>query len=209
LPLAAAEGPRFLGGGGSFLMLDESTPGGGGAEPGPGEPAPTPVPPPQQYTTQELFWLKLTQNYTFSGTIEAETGHPFSPLEWEAHTRPLPALQLWWRGNLDVYGDGIGYQNISLNWRPAPTLSVRGEWRTASDSKQDFLDLGIAYSLGRIGLEGRSRYNLGEDTFVENRISVKYTSQCWDVTLGYVRWTEDYEYSLLISLKGIGTVLKL
>jgi hypothetical protein len=206
-PVATAEGPRFLGGGGSFLALDEAARVKAGAEPEEAAQAATPAP--AQYTTQELFWLKFSQNYTFSGTADAEAGHPFSALEWEAHTRPLPALELWWRGNMDVYGNGIGYQNVALHWLPATNATVRGEWRSSRDSKQDFLDLGATYSLGRIGLEGRSRYNYSEDTFVENRISVKYTSQCWDVTVGYVHWTQDYEFTLLISLKGIGTVVKL
>jgi LPS-assembly protein len=206
-PVAGAEGPRFLGGGGSFLALDESVGINAGAEHGEGAPAALPAPP--QYTTQELFWLKLSQNYTFAGTAEAEAGRNFSALEWEAHTRPLPVLELWWRGNLDVYGNGIGYQNVALHWIPVSNASVRGEWRSSRDSKQDFLDLGVTYSLGRIGLEGRSRYNYGEDTFVENRINFKYSSQCWDVTVGYVHWTEDYEFTLLVSLKGIGTVVKL
>ena len=29
------------------------------------------------------------------------------------------------------------------------------------------------------------------------------------MTLGYVKWTDTYEYSLLFSLKGIGTIVKI
>lgn len=162
-----------------------------------------------RYSTQEVLWLKFSQRYTFDEESRAVAGEPFSAVEWEARSRPMSGLEMWWRGNFDVYGDGIGYQNVSLTWKPSAIASLRAEWRTARDSNQDFLDLGGTLSLGRIGLEGRSRYNLAEDTFVENRASVKYTSQCWDITLGYVRWTDEYEYSLLLSLKGIGTVVKI
>ena len=90
-----------------------------------------------------------------------------------------------------------------------PYRSLRGEWRTTRDSLQDFLDVGGELTLGAFGFAARSRYNLAQEVFVENRLSVKYTSQCWDVTIGYVDWTDRYEYSLLISLKGIGTVVKM
>jgi hypothetical protein len=162
-----------------------------------------------KFTTQELLWLKFSQRYTFDEESQSTAGEPFSAIDWDARSRPLSGLEVWWRGNFDVYGDGIGYQNLSLTWKPSKIGSLRAEWRTARDSNQDFLDLGANLALGRFALEGRSRYNLDEDTFVENRASVKYSSQCWDLTFGYVRWTDEYEYSVLLSLKGIGTVVKI
>ncbi len=162
----------------------------------------------QRAKTQELLWVKLSQSYTIdSGTTD--DGQPFSDVEWEARARPLTGLDITWRGNVDIYGDGIGYHNLSMTWKASDNASVRADWRATRDSTQDFLDLGGTVSLGRIGLEGRSRYSLAEDAFVENRASVKYTSQCWDVTVEYVRWTDDYEYKLMVSLKGIGTVVKI
>jgi len=160
-------------------------------------------------TTQELLWLKLSQNYSFDPSAEVVPGQPFSPLEWEARTRPLTGLEVLWRGNFDVYGKGLGYQNLSLSWKATGNASLQGDWRSTRDSNQDFLDLGGNVSLGHFDVHARSRYNLAEKTFVENRITIKYVSQCWDVTLGFVKWTQDYEYSLLFSLKGIGTIIKI
>jgi LPS-assembly protein len=168
---------------------------------------PVDVAPPPLSVTRELLWVKLSQSYSLKD--EDTGGRPFSPVEWEARTAPGRGLEFSWRGNFDVYGEGIGFQDVSLRWAPSTAASVAGEWRTTRDSTQDFLDLGGELTLGRFYLTGRSRYNLNEDNFVENRVSVKYTSQCWDVTLGYVWWTDLVEYSLLVSLKGIGTVLKL
>jgi len=163
----------------------------------------------QMTTTQELLRVKLSQNYTFDGDTAAVEGEAFSAVEWEARTRPLKGLEITWRGNYDVYGKGLGYQNLSLNWKMIGNSSLHGDWRSTRDSDQDFLDLGGNIAFGRIDVQGRSRYNLTEKTFVENRISIKYLSQCWDITLGYVRWTDTYEYSLLFSLKGIGTIVKI
>ena len=160
-------------------------------------------------TTQELLWIKLSQNYTFDYGTAIDTGQPFSALEWEARTRPLAGLEIDWRGNYDIYGSGIGYQNISLSWSFLDNASLRGEWRSTRGSDQDFIDLGGTVALGRIGLQARSRYNLAESTFVENRVDFKYTSQCWDVALNFVRWTTTYEYSITFSLKGIGTIIKI
>ena len=165
--------------------------------------------PGQLTTTQELLWVKLSQNYTFGSGTVIDGGESFSAVEWEARTKPLTGLEITWRGNFDVYGKGIGYHNLSLNWQIMGNASLRGDWRSTRDSTQDFLDLGGNVSLGRFDVLLRTRYNLAETTFVENRIGLKYASQCWDVTLGYVHWTNTYEYSLLFSLKGIGTILKI
>lgn len=162
-----------------------------------------------QRTTQELLWFKISQSYDFGDEATAVAGRPFSALEWETRTGILSGLEVSWRGNVDAYGEGIGYQNVSLTWKPAASASIRADWRTARGSNQDFLDLGASLSLGGVSLDGRSRFNLAEETFVENRVNLKYASQCWELALGYVRWTDDYEYSLLLSLKGLGTLVKI
>jgi hypothetical protein len=184
-----------------------AAPGGPAGTPGAGGPGGAALQP--QFSTEELLWLRLSQTYNLDEESRATPGQAFSAIEWDARARPGSKLELSWRGNFDVYGEGIGYQNVSVFWRPVPIASVRAEWRTARDSNQDFLDVSGTLGLGRIGLEGRSRYNLAESTFVENRASIKYTSQCWDVTLGYVRWTDEYQYTILMSLKGIGTVVRI
>jgi hypothetical protein len=168
---------------------------------------------PERFTTQELLWVRLSQSYTLeqgpAATTTTTESKSLSPVQWEARSRPLPSLELWWKGNFDVYGAGVGYQNVSLSWKPAPWASLRGEWRTVRDSPQDFLDLGVSLGTAPARLEARSRYNLSQETFVENRVGVTWTSQCWEVTLGYVRWPDDFEYSVQLSLKGIGTVVRL
>ncbi len=163
----------------------------------------------QLTTTQELLWVKLSQYYTIGGGAGVDAEEAFSPVEWEARTKPLTGMEVTWRGNYDVYGNGIGYQNLSLIWNLTGGAALQGDWRTTRDSTQDFLDLGGTFSLDRFDVQLRSRYNLAEKLFVENRIGLKYASQCWDVTLGYVHWTDTYEYSLLFSLKGIGTIVKI
>jgi hypothetical protein len=163
----------------------------------------------QLTTTQELLWVKLSQNYTFDSGKATPTDPSFTPVEWEVRTRPLTGLEVLYRGNFDVYGQGVGYQNLSLTWRVDARSSLQADWRTTRDSNQDFLDVGGNVTLGRFDLQARSRYNIAETTFVENRLNIKYVSQCWDVTLGVVKWTESYEYSLLFSLKGIGTIVRI
>jgi len=159
--------------------------------------------------TQELLWVKLSQSYTFDKQTAPIPGESFSAVEWEARTQPMAGVELTWRGNFDVYGKGVGYQNLSVQLKPALNTSVHFDWRATRDSDQDFLDLGGTFSLWHIDLSARSRYNLAEKAFVENRIGIKYVSQCWDVTLGYVKWATDYQYILTFALKGIGTIVKI
>ena len=161
------------------------------------------------FTTREVFWVKLSQTYALDESLSAVPDQRFSPLEWDARSRLRHELEVAWRGNFDVYGDGVGYQNLALAWKPSDVVTVTTEWRTARESTQDFIDVGASLELGSVHLDGRSRYNLSEDTFLENRIDAKYTSQCWDIAVGYVRWPDDFQFMVQLSLKGIGTVLKL
>jgi LPS-assembly protein len=161
------------------------------------------------FTTQELFWFKLSQIYALDEKEIAAMGHAFSPIEWEARTRPIPSIDLWWKGNYDIYQRYVGYQSLALTWRPIDLATLQGEYRSARGSNQDFLDIGATLGVARFSVEGRSRYNLADKTFVENRLFVKYSSQCWDVAVGYVKWTTDFQYTLQFSLKGIGTIVKI
>lgn len=158
-------------------------------------------------TTQELLWIKLSQNYTFDSSRATVAGQSFSAVEWEARTRPLSGLEISWRGDYDVYGKGVGYHNLSLIWSASGSAWFQGDWRSTRESNQDFLDLGGNYSFRRIDVHARGRYNLAEKSFIEKQISLKYSSQCWDVTISYVKWTTDYQFSLTFSLKGIGTIV--
>jgi LPS-assembly protein len=160
------------------------------------------------FRTEELVWVRLSQSYIFDREVVDVTGQALSPVEWESRTRPWPGLEISWKGNWSVYGEGVGYQNVAGTWKALDLLTLNAEWRTTKGANQDFLDLGLTVPFTRMSLEGRSRYNLDETTFVENRVAVKYLSQCWDIAFAYVKWPNDYEYSIQLSLKGIGTIVK-
>ena len=55
----------------------------------------------------------------------------------------------------------------------------------------------------------RSRYNIELSEFIENSVFVKYLSQCWDISFGYVNWPDRSEFRVQVGLKGIGTVFGL
>ncbi len=50
---------------------------------------------------------------------------------------------------------------------------------------------------------------MDEEEFIENHAFLKYSSQCWEVSTGYVQWPGEYEFRLQIGLKGIGTVFEM
>ena len=109
--------------------------------------------PGQLGTTQELLWVKLSQNYTFdeaasdrrgAGLFGRGVGGPHAA----AHGAGSP-----WRGNFDVYGQGFGYQNLSLAWRVTDRSSLQADWRSTRDSTQDFLDLGGKVPLGGVEIQ--------------------------------------------------------
>ena len=98
----------------------------------------------------------------------------FSAVEWEARTRPLTGLEITWRGNFDVYGKGVGL--------PECLALLEGRRRLAAGGLAHHARLRPGFPrprrhllLGRFDIQARSRYNLAETTFVENRINVKYS----------------------------------
>ncbi len=164
------------------------------------------APPATRYRTKTFMRVKLFQSYDFEPEDREGEGR-VSPLEWEASTYPTGTLDIIWKGNYDFDAHGVGFQNLALIWRPGAKTVFRGEWRTAKTGAPDFIDLETSFFLWNLGLEGRSRYNLDDEEFIENRGAVKYLSQCWEVRVEYIRWPDMYEYRFQVSLKGLGTIL--
>ncbi len=154
--------------------------------------------------TRELMRVRLSQSYDF----DAEE-RPFSDMSWDVLGRPSQAWDLRWRGNYDFYESEIGNQSVSANWRSRRGMSLRGEWRSSNRGGSDFLDLWAKVPFGKWFWDLRSRYNIDQDEFIENSVSIKYTSQCWDVTAGYVNWPDENEVRFELGLKGIGNVISL
>ena len=142
-------------------------------------------------TTQELLWLKLSQNYTFDDSSDDRRGtglfrHRVGGAHPAAHGAGSPMA-----GQLRRLRPGLRVPEALAGLESHGPLSLQGEWRSTRDSTQDSLDLGGKFPLWGIEFQARSRYNLAEKTFVENRLGLKYASQCWDMTLGYVDWTDN------------------
>ena len=154
--------------------------------------------------TRELLRVRLSQSYDFDAEEQ-----PFSNMAWDVVGRPSQAWDLWWRGDYDFYESEIGSQSVSANWRSRRGMTLRGEWRSSNRGGSEFLDLWAKVPLGNWFWDLRSRYNIDQDEFIENSVSIKYTSQCWDVTAGYVNWPDENEVRFELGLKGIGNVISL
>lgn len=161
-----------------------------------------------RFRTDELLRVKLSQTYDFDAPEVGGETRPFSPMDWDVRSSPNPAWDLRWKGEYDLYDSEVDFQDLSVTWNSAAGTMLRGEWRTTASGRNDFLDLWAQFPLGRKwDWDLRSRYNIDAEEFIENNASFKYTSQCWDVTVGYVKWPEEYEFRFQLGLKGIGNVV--
>jgi LPS-assembly protein len=159
--------------------------------------------------TLELLRVKLAQAYNFDAPEIAGESRPLSPLEWDVSSSPSRQWDIRWKGNYDFHDSEVAYQDLSLTWNSLGGTVLRGEWRTAAGADLGFIDLWARLPLGSFYWDLRTRYNMDEEEFIENRAFLKYSSQCWDITAGVVQWPGEYEYRLQIGLKGIGTVFEL
>lgn len=156
--------------------------------------------------TRPLLRVKLSQSYDFEALEVAGESRPFSPLQWDVSSRPGPAWDFRWKGNYSFYESETGFQDVSLTWRKK-RVKLRGEWRSLAGGSRDYLDLWAQFPTGNWTWDLRSRYNVAEEEFIENRAFFTYTLQCWDISAGVVQWPGEYEYRFQLGLKGIGTVL--
>jgi LPS-assembly protein len=159
--------------------------------------------------TRELLRVKLSQSYDFDALEIGGETEPFSPLGWDVRSSPTPRWDIRWKGDYNFYDTEISYQDLSLTWSSLAGAILRGEWRTAAGADLGFLDLWARVPLGAWSWDLRSRYNMDEEEFIENHAFLKYSSQCWEVSTGYVQWPGEYEFRLQIGLKGIGTVFEM
>ncbi len=168
--------------------------------------------------TKELASLVLNQSYDF----EREE-YQFSNINSTLEIRPFDGYDFRFRTAYDPYVNTIGSLRLDVEGRLTKTFTFKLGWRKSwsldrkkktSQETSQYFDIKTNLVLfRRLGLSYRGRFNVKEQTRIEDNIGVTYNGQCWSVfsnfTQQLVGKKHDNGFHILLELKHIGKLLDL
>lgn len=157
---------------------------------------------------REVLRLDLSQTYDLDPPVIDGRKEYMGDLRIDLSAEPAENLSIDADAVLNVHGEGVESINYGFQWDFKDMALLSLERRYRRPSSVDYLEGRIGLKPGRWDLLYRGRYDLEESAFVENLVEAKYTAQCWDVTLTYIKREFSYEYRFLLNLKEIGTIIK-
>ncbi len=159
-------------------------------------------------TTRQVLKLEVDQKYFLDTEIPAAAGNRLGGMVFSLEANPVASLTLDADLTADVNRGNVDTYDYGFTWAAASLGNLGLTRRFSRATGVDYLEGTITVIPGKVSLTYRGRYDLQQTLFVENYVEVKYTAQCWDATLSYVRLGETYEYRFLLNLKEIGTIIK-
>lgn len=171
------------------------------------------------FTTKEALRFEISQSYDIRETTRSITAgtsrRPFSDIRWDIDSNIWTPLRLNFDGSYDlVYDNELKTANIELGITPASFWTLYFERRYTKDQS--------TFIIGTLGLDLKkgwsaaysTRYDELNNKFQENDFTVKYSAQCWDITLDYVdrnvfingQEQKENKVFFFITLKGIGSI---
>jgi LPS-assembly protein len=162
------------------------------------------------YTYRELAWLKISQDYYFSGKDE-DTEESFSNILVDLEFSPLPHVYLESDMEWSPYGTGIFSHNSAITLKNNNQNRIRLQYRYSQDDTDDDEDeTESIYTSANLGLTPSLRAfleyekNLYEDETIETTAGVEFNRSCWSMKVSYTNTIDDQSIGFLINLKGLG-----
>ncbi|MDD5435686.1 MAG: LPS assembly protein LptD [Nitrospira sp.] len=159
----------------------------------------------------ERIYLKLTQLYRITAadpsSMLSTGGKGFSDLRLEALIRPDKRLTLetdtiysYEMNEIKSTGNDLGFRDDNYS------LTI-GQ-RYSKYPKLNFLNASAGLKLKDTDISIDVWYDDKDHLIRESNYSMKYNSQCWAVTFSYKYRPEEKQFSILLALKGVGSVGK-
>ena len=163
------------------------------------------------YTYRELAWMKISQDYHFSGKDE-DTEKCFSNLMVDLEISPVPNVYLDTDMEWSPYGTGFYTHNSAILLKDNKQNHIYVQYRYSQDDTDDDDDdeTESIYTSVNLGLTPRLRTfltyeeNLHEDKIVETTVGVELNRSCWSIKVSYSNSSDDQSIGFLINLKGLG-----
>ena len=146
--------------------------------------------------------------------IEVYSGdHPFSEILAELEITPLSVFSVDADAQWSIYDDELKTANVALNLWSSRQDRLKVEYRFAQrtalatdNTKESFFtaaNLRLTNQLQLFGLYERDFYT---DTDLEYGGGILYSSQCWSLRASHTVEEEDYRYSIVLNLFGLGRI---
>ncbi|WP_457573172.1 LPS-assembly protein LptD [Desulfolithobacter sp.] len=152
-------------------------------------------------------YLKLSQGYDLRSS---ERDTPLTPLSLKLGYRPLDTLDMLYKSDLDMYGDGVIMHSLEGSYRDSRGDTVTVDYRykkleninsiTFKTRLNLFNHVSAGYSIER---------SLEDSKTVEENAMLIYQPACWSVELASNYTPGNQKFTLLFRLANIGSPLGL
>ncbi len=168
-------------------------------------------------TYRELAWLKISQDYHFSGEDE-DTEKSFSNIMVDLELSPLPHVYLDTDMEWSPYGTGLFSHNSAITLKDDKQNRIYLQYRYSQDDTDDDDNNNAdendetesIYTSVNLGLTPRLRAflayerDLYQDEAIETSTGLELDRSCWSMKVSYTNSFNDQSIGFLINLKGLG-----
>lgn len=160
-----------------------------------------------QDTERDYGYLKILQSYDLRSV---SSDNPLTPVNIKLGWTPLTNLNIIYKTDIDVYGDGVTFYGLESYYR---------------NSRGDYLDFDYRYNredtIHQLNITARAQlfdtifakyaieHSLSESRVIEQNISLLYQPACWSVELKSQYTPGDHNLMLVFNLANIGSPLGL
>lgn len=150
----------------------------------------------------ELMFFRLSQGF------DARNGdRPFIPLQFDVGVvKPLP-LRLG--AAFNVHTGEMERVNTDISFTISGITFTAGQRYNRLNNISTYVGGIGTHPLSHLSVNGNIRFDAEENETREIGLNTTYMSQCWGVTLGFVKRPDDFSVSFLFELKGITKALKI
>lgn len=157
-------------------------------------------------TAWEYGWFRIKQSYSF---LDVNSDEPFSDVNLDIRWVPLQLLEMRYRTDIDVYGDGFVLHDLDGTYRTSRGDLFRLEYYFKDndfETKTEQVNAAIEASLlASLRAKFSIEHSLSNDETNEANLSFLYQALCWSVELGSQYTPEETRVMLIFSLANLGS----
>jgi LPS-assembly protein len=165
-------------------------------------------------TYRQLAYLKLSQEYDFSGTrrdllTPYDELRPFSDIRIEARVNPVKEISLFADSRYNPYHTNFSTNNVAVKYNTGAGNSLQVGYRF-SRAQQEYLEAIMRINLLKPFIFNfAGRYSLDSGAFLESNYSIEYKQQCWSIIFSYGEHQGNKGFFVNFVLAGIGPLSKI